>query len=151
MGRLVVLMGVGLALVGALLALTLPRGARTARPVGVRLRGDDARFTFRTRDWTHATLLATGDTVPMRDLRVRRVALARPLGDGTTRLDPMTRDEGVWTLRLRDAVAPGESLHFGFVVNTLFWVEPPAAAPHRAPFPGPTIRTGMVAARPSAP
>jgi hypothetical protein len=150
-GRLLVLLVLAAGLTGLLLAVSLPRGGGAPAPRGYRLRADDVRFTFRPRAWAHTTLLATGDTVPMRDLRVRRVALARPGAGGALALDPMRRDEGTWELNVPRAALGAGRVVFGFVVNDRFWAEPPPAVPNRLALPGPPPRHALTLDLPAAP
>ena len=118
-----------------LTAALLPGCGRTYTPEGVygyRVRNDEVRFTFRPRRYPWTTIAATGDSVPLRDLRVRRVAVELVYQDGTRERIPLDDGENGFTRRVGIQRFRDRELHgFAFIVNRLFIAEPPRAATNR--------------------
>ena len=99
---------------------------------GYRVRQGDVRFTFRPRRYPWTTFAATGDSVPIRDLRVRRVAVELFYDDGTRERIALDDGENGFTRRVRlDRFRERTPRGFSFVVNRLFIAEPPRAATNR--------------------
>lgn len=99
---------------------------------GYKVRRDHVRFEFRPRRYPWTVYAATGDSVALRDLRVRRVALEVVYEDGATRRFRLKRSEGSWEARLeRRRFEERRPRAFSFVVNDRFVALPPRAATNR--------------------
>ncbi|NOT35517.1 MAG: hypothetical protein HOP12_15335 [Candidatus Eisenbacteria bacterium] len=138
MGRLLACLAIALAAVAMVLALAKRERPATATNYGVRVRSERARFVFSPRRYRWTTYGATGDSIRMNELRVRRVSLVGSFNDWDPDAWPMKRDEGTWELkRSLDSLGDPDSVAFTFVVNGRFWVEAPLeAANRRALAPG---------------
>jgi hypothetical protein len=131
MGRALAIL---LLIVGIVVLVLTARPVRDdePRPLGARLRGERVRFAFRASRFVWTTYLANGDSIPMRELRVRRVSVVGPFNGWDAKAWPLDRDEGEWELSRRRAdLGLADSAHFAFVVNGRFWVEPPLEASNR--------------------
>jgi hypothetical protein len=148
MARLIVFAALAVLIAGLAVVLSRARPPE-ARAWGYRLRGDEVRFRLRARHWRTAVYLATGDTVPLRDLRVRRASVVGPFNDWTPGAWPMERDEGEFVLRRSVGdLGDADSVRFAFIVNDRFWLEPRPETPNRVPGPG--GRHALVLAAPGA-
>lgn len=99
---------------------------------GYRARRDEVRFSFRPRRYPWAAIAATGDSVPMRDLRVRRVAVWLLYADGEGERLAMDDGESGFTLRVRRERFRDRPLRgFAFLVNDRFVALPPPQATNR--------------------
>ena len=122
------------ALPALLVAVTLA-GCGNYTPAGVygyRLKKDEVRFAFRPRRYPWTTFAATGDSVPLRDLRVRRVAVELIYEDGGRERIALREDEGSFNRRVRlGRFRDRAPLGFSFIVNDRFVAEPPREATNR--------------------
>ncbi len=134
MGRALAL----LMLVAGIVALvaTIERRPSAPHALGARWRGARARFTFVPKRYAWTRWEGTGDSVALRDLRIRRVSVVGAFNGWDPARDPLDEDENVWQRSVRIAdLRPGDTTRFTFVVNDRFWVEPPPVAPNRAALP----------------
>lgn len=119
----------------ALLLVAALAGCGTYTPAGVygyRVKRDEVRFAFRPRRYRWTTFEATGDSVPLRDLRVRRVTLELIYQDGGRERITLDEDEGSFNRRVRrDRFRDRPPLGFSFIVNDHFIAEPPHEATNR--------------------
>lgn len=122
-------------------AAALLPGCGTYTPGGIygyRLKDGEVRFSFRPRRYPWTTIAATGDSVPLRDLRVRRVSLELHYDDGGRERIELDRDEGSFHRRVRrDRFHDRRLIGFSFIVNDRFIAEPPREATNRIEPAGP--------------
>ena len=132
MGRILVILLITAALITLTIGLARRSRPATPRTLGAQVRGDRVRFVFRPKQYQWTTYQGSGDSIPMRELRLRRVAVVGDFNDWNPRAWRLHEDEGKWVLSrsLRDL---GSSEAFTFVVNDRFWVQSPPEAANRAP------------------
>lgn len=99
---------------------------------GYRLRHHDVRFMFRPRRYPWTAFAATGDSVALRDLRVRRVSVELFYADGGVERIALRNEEGGHERRVRLTRFEGRPLAgFCFLVNDRFRALPPVSAANR--------------------
>lgn len=113
-----------------------PAGARAEVPAeGYVVLGEKVRFVFDPAQCESATSGTTGQWTALKSLRIASVHLAGDFNGWSTSawlMRPVGSAEDLYVLErgFEDLGGPG-SHQFKFVVNSEWWVEPPARAPNR--------------------
>ena len=100
---------------------------------GYLLSGTNVVFSFRAADYPELTSGATGEWLPIGDVRINRVSVAGEFNRWSTEALPMARSGGYWVAtRPITEFESSRPLQFKFVINGRFWAEPPPDALNRA-------------------
>jgi hypothetical protein len=112
-----------------------PRSPAGAEDVGYRAEGDLVVFEFDPRRYESVTHNMTGEWLKISDIAVRSVVVAGDFNGWSRDAWPMQdTGKGVYELvRSADDFAGRPEWLFKFVVNAVYWVEPPDQAPNRVP------------------
>lgn len=123
-----------LALLGVLVlgsCATPPPVAETPRATGYSLTDDSVVFHFKPWEFAYVTNGTTGAWVPLPKIpRIDTVAVAGPFNGWSTELSLLTANGTGYSLSMPRAAleAFGPLVPFKFVVNGVWWVEPPVVA-----------------------
>ena len=126
-----------------LLAILLAGGCATSggvhpstpvpREYGYLLSGTNVVFSFRASDYPELTSGATGEWIPIGDVRINRVSVAGEFNRWSTEAMAMARSGEYWVAtRPISEFESSRSLQFKFVINGRYWAEPPPDALNRA-------------------
>ena len=124
---------------------SVSRKAAEPRPYGYTLSGPNVVFAFRPEEYASVTSGATGEWVPMKELRINSVAVAGEFNRWSTDAWPLARSGEGWIatrpIAEFEQVRPQQ---FKFVINGRFWAEPPTTALNRITAPDETRVTNLM-------
>lgn len=112
---------------------TPPSASETPKATGYSLSGDAVVFQFNPWEFAYVTNGKTGVWLPITKIpRIDTVTVAGPFNGWSTELSLLTANGAGYSLSMpRTALeAFGPLVPFKFVVNGVWWVEPPVVAPN---------------------
>jgi hypothetical protein len=123
---LVMLLACALSVHAAPVAPAAPEGLAEVPLMGVRVRADSVVFRFIP---SHYRMVVHGQTARwtrLRDVVVREVTVAGAWNQWSAEAWPLHRVGRIWELRCPlTAVADHDTVAFKYVVNGIYWVQPP--------------------------
>ncbi len=106
--------------------------ALASTPLGVVVTSDSVTFRFTPSRFRMVVSGASSRWMKLNELRIREVTVAGPWNQWSSQAWPLHARKGFYELRCPlSAVADRDTVHFKFVVNGDWWVQPPPDAPNQ--------------------